>query len=126
MENIEILDENSKKSPLFVSGDEAVVERGYDKLNDLIVTELPSDFFFDDDKKRDFERIFKSYEASAVITYFRVLKRCKVVFQNELNAIQAQLDLNNCIFDSHQIRVYFAQVGIIVSVQYTHSLVLKK
>jgi hypothetical protein len=87
-------------------------QKYYDQqLNNLIVTDVSAEIFVDDQKKFEFERLFTCYETTATIAYFRALRRCRVTYVDEINAIQAQLDLNNYqLVDNQQIRVYFAQV----------------
>ncbi len=81
-----------------------------DMLNELIVTDLQIDLFTNQDKKNEFEKLFIVYEKNLKFIYFRILKRCKIIFEDELNAIHAQLHLDNRLFDDQHIRIFFAQV----------------
>jgi len=62
--------------------------------------------------QESFESLFRHYDASVQFQYLRSFRRARVIFQSLDSATAAHQQLYNYEFNGHQIKCYYAQVGL--------------
>lgn len=75
----------------------------------LIVTNINSEVFTDEDAKAELEEIFKQYSPSATFHWLKSFKRLRVYYDSPAAAAAARLQLHQYQFHASTISCYFAQ-----------------
>jgi len=92
-------DEEASSSPQYVQ----------ETFDELIVTSIPGEIFYDDREKEKFEMLFKEFEDECRFFYFRGLRRCTIRFQSETASIAAQYVIDGHAFLDQNLKVFFSK-----------------
>lgn len=90
-----------------------------DLPSNLIVTGLPLEIFTSSSSsssssggglKQQFEDMFTRIDPRCRFSYFRLLKRCCIQFEEPLVAVLARLELDRIVFDGAELKMYLNKV----------------
>lgn len=91
-------------------GDEECDPDSFDDLpSSIIVTNIHSDVFTNDDLRTEMEELFKLFSESATFQWLKSFRRLRVNFDSGVAAANARLKLHQYPFGNSLITCYFAQ-----------------
>uniref|UniRef100_A0A0M3HQL1 Calcipressin n=2 Tax=Ascaris TaxID=6251 RepID=A0A0M3HQL1_ASCLU len=80
-----------------------------DLPNAIIVTNVPSEVFSDDEQKSNFSSLFTQIEANAHFDFLRSFHRVRIIFSTPENATAAKLITQHLSFNGTLLKAFFAQ-----------------
>lgn len=89
--------------------DEVDLDSFDDVPTSLIVTNIHSDVFTDDDLKLEMEELFRFFSEQATFQWFKSFRRLRVTFDTGIAAANARIQLHQYTFGKSTITCYFAQ-----------------
>ena len=75
----------------------------------VIVTQVDDSVFDDEERKWQFEEMFKNIDGDASFCYLKSFRRAHVSFSTIAAAVRARVELDNVQFGAKKIKCYFAQ-----------------
>jgi calcipressin-2 len=75
----------------------------------LIVTNIQSDVFVNDDMKKEMEELFREFSPHVTFHWLKSFRRLRVNYENAITAASARIQLHQFDFNNSQINCYFAQ-----------------
>lgn len=80
-----------------------------DLPNAIIVTNVPTEVFSDDEQKTNFSSLFTQIEPDAHFDFLRSFRRVRIIFRSPENATAAKLLTQHLSFNGTTLKSFFAQ-----------------